>query len=184
MAKANILSRLKIREVSSVDRPANPGAKIMLTKRNLSEQHPTGNGSGKGKGRRRRGRSMNMFQIQEAARQASAAAAPKKEKLMALAPEVEAYLKRNVITQAESVAKRQFSSGERKAAASAGHAMPGGGYPIEDVGDLHNAIQAVGRAKKPGVTRAHIRRQAARLGHSDLIPDTWGAKKTAKAAKR
>ena len=173
---ANILSRLKIREVSSVDRPANPGARIMLMKRDGGPRQARSRD-------RSRGRRYNLFQMQEAAR--AAHAKPKEKKRMAKVEKtIDEYLKRNVVTAAEAVAKRVFSGKERKAAAAAGHAMPGGGYPIEDVGDLHNAIQAIGRAKKPGATRAHIRRQAARLGHSDLIPDTWGAKTTEKRGKK
>lgn len=102
--------------------------------------------------------------------------------MAALTPALEAYLKRNVIAEAEAVTKREFSGKERRSAAARGHAMPDGGYPIESVGDLSNAIQAIGRAKNPDKTRSHVRRQAARLGRTDLIPESWG-KKTAKKEK-
>lgn len=54
---------------------------------------------------------------------------------------------------------------------------PGGKprYPIENVGDLKDAIQAYGRAKASDKdeVRAHIISEAKRLGRSDLIPDNW-----------
>ena len=126
----NILRRLKVREISGVDRGAGERVRIMLMKRE----------------------------------------APMPQAVTAA---VEAYLKRNVIDEAQTVAKRVFSAKERQAAVAAGHAMPGGGYPIENGGDLENAIQAVGRAKNPGKTRAHITSQARRLGMSDKIPPKW-----------
>lgn len=190
---ANILTRLKIREVSSVDRPANPGAKIMLMKRGLSEQRPAGDTVATDPHRPRQGQGRRTLFVHQQQARAAYGSAPniskptpakkprprvrEKEKSMpVLTPAVEAYLKKNVITAAEAIAKRKFTADERKDAAAKGHAMPDGGYPIEDVGDLHNAIQAIGRAKNPGATRAHVRRQAARLGQSDLIPDDWGKK--------
>src|ERR1043166_902527 len=75
--------------------------------------------------------------------------------------------------------KREFTAEQRQEAEDKGHAMPGGGFPINTVLDLHNAIQAIGRAKNPGAAKAHIKQQAERLGRSDLIPDTW--KRVAKA---
>lgn len=72
------------------------------------------------------------------------------------------------------IRKREFSDKERKRLAGTGAAMPGGGYPIEDEEDLKNAIRAIGRAKNPEKTKAHIRSRAKSLGLTDLIPDTWG----------
>src|SRR6266540_4092133 len=63
------------------------------------------------------------------------------------------------------LAKRDVSTTERDRLASRGQAMPGGGY----------AIQAIGRAKDRAATIAHIKRRAAALGRSDLIPDAWKA---------
>ena len=77
----------------------------------------------------------------------------------------------------DGLKKREFSDKEREKLAYTGHAMPGGGYPINTVQDLHNAIQAIGRAKNPSATRAHIRRRAKALGASDAIPDSWGVSK-------
>lgn len=69
--------------------------------------------------------------------------------------------------------KRDFSADERREAADNGQAMPGGGFPVKNVSDLRNAIQAIGRAKDPAAARAHIKRRAAALGREDLIPDSW-----------
>jgi hypothetical protein len=74
--------------------------------------------------------------------------------------------------------KREFTQAERDAAEEKGHAMPGGGYPISNVSDLKNAIQAFGRAKNPAATKAHIKRRAAALGRSDLIPENWKKRDT------
>lgn len=70
--------------------------------------------------------------------------------------------------------KRTFTAEQRRHAAASGAAMPGGGFPIQNESDLHNAIRAIGRAKNPGAARAHIKERARALGLSNLIPDTWG----------
>jgi hypothetical protein len=57
--------------------------------------------------------------------------------------------------------------------AKKGKALPGGGFPIVTVVDLKNAIQAIGRAKDPAKAKAHIKKMAAKLGRTDLIPENW-----------
>lgn len=70
--------------------------------------------------------------------------------------------------------KRTFTQSERDAAASAGHAMDDGSYPIKDVQDLRNAIRAVGRGgANHNAIRQHIMRRARALNASNLIPDNW-----------
>jgi phage head maturation protease len=69
--------------------------------------------------------------------------------------------------------KRDFSASARRRSASSGHAMSDGSFPIENGGDLDNAIHLAGHGKNPAAARSHIRRQASRLGLSDKIPDTW-----------
>lgn len=69
--------------------------------------------------------------------------------------------------------KRDFSAGERQAAASSGAAEPDGSYPIKNRGDLHNAMQAIGRSKNPGKTRAHIRARAKALGLESELSDSF-----------
>jgi hypothetical protein len=60
--------------------------------------------------------------------------------------------------------------------AKSGQAMPHGGYPIKSEKDLRNAIQAVGRARNPSATRAHIRKRARAIGKSNLIPESWDSR--------
>lgn len=74
-----------------------------------------------------------------------------------------------------AVEKRQFSAEQRQSLADSGKAMSDGSFPIANGGDLHNAIQAIGRAKDPAAAKSHIKRRAAALGMSDQIPDTWKA---------
>lgn len=74
----------------------------------------------------------------------------------------------------QQLAKRDFSAAQRDAAASKGHALPDGSFPIENTSDLHNAISAVGRAKDVGAAKAHIIRRARALGTTELLPKGWG----------
>ena len=71
--------------------------------------------------------------------------------------------------------KKDYTDKERKSMADKGEAMPGGGYPIKTVQDLKNAVQAIGRAKDPSATKAHIKARAKALGQEALIPDDWKA---------
>ena len=74
----------------------------------------------------------------------------------------------------EAVELRDVGTEERKGLADKGHAMPGGGYPIANCGDLSNAIQAIGRAKDPAATKRHIKKRAAALNCPDVsIPEGW-----------
>lgn len=69
----------------------------------------------------------------------------------------------------------------RKQLASKGKALPDGGtgsggrFPIRNAADLKKAIRAVGRARPEdrAKVRAFIKRRAAALGLSHLIPDSW-----------
>lgn len=72
-----------------------------------------------------------------------------------------------------TIMKRDFSQKERDKAAESGAAMKDGSYPIETVADLHDAIQAFGRAKNKSETKAHIKTRARALGASDQLPDGW-----------
>jgi hypothetical protein len=57
-------------------------------------------------------------------------------------------------------------------------------YPIGDKEDLQNAIHAVGRGSGDhDAIRAYIKRRAAALGASDLIPDNWTSGGSSKAAE-
>lgn len=88
-------------------------------------------------------------------------------------------------SQAEG-SMRTFTTAQRVALAKKGWAIPvrnedgeivDGRYPIEVVGDLQNAVQAIGRVAEGdrGMVIRHIKRQASRLGRTDLIPDDWKA---------
>ncbi len=54
-------------------------------------------------------------------------------------------------------------------------ALPDGSFPIRNVSDLKNAVQAYGRAKpgKRGLVRRHIVKMARQLDRKDLIPENW-----------
>lgn len=73
----------------------------------------------------------------------------------------------------DTVEKRQFTADQRGQAADKGQAMSDGSFPIKNVADLKNAIQAIGRAKNPAAAKAHIEARAKALGKENLIPDTW-----------
>jgi len=53
--------------------------------------------------------------------------------------------------------------------------LTGNSYPIADKADLKRAVQAYGRAKASDQkkVRDHIKRRAAALGASDMVPDGW-----------
>jgi hypothetical protein len=69
----------------------------------------------------------------------------------------------------------KISEDERMELAKDGKAMPDGAYPIRNVDDLKNAIQAYGRAKSSErrAVRKHITKQARVLKHLELVPAQW-----------
>jgi hypothetical protein len=69
--------------------------------------------------------------------------------------------------------KRDFTTAQRDRAASSGAALPDGSFPIENKSDLHNAMQAIGRAKDPAKAKAHIRSRAKALGLEGELSDTF-----------
>jgi hypothetical protein len=69
--------------------------------------------------------------------------------------------------------KREYTDDTRQEYAERGLAMEDGSYPIRDVGDLKNAIQAFGRSKNPDATKKHIKKRARALGATELLPDNW-----------
>lgn len=66
--------------------------------------------------------------------------------------------------QANTLQARDFSKKQRTKLSKSGDALPGGGFPIVNKGDLGNAERAIGRAKNPAATKAHIRKRAKALG--------------------
>jgi hypothetical protein len=117
----------QIIEVSLVDRPANPNAKLIMAK--SVEGEPT------------------LTQVEEF-------------------HEYSAPLPTDLF-------KREVSDTERERLADRGAAMPDGSYPIANVEDLKNAIQAFGRAKNPAKVKQHIIRRARALGATNLLPEKW-----------
>jgi hypothetical protein len=71
------------------------------------------------------------------------------------------------------VCKREFSDEKRKELAASGAAMSDGSFPIENKEDLHNAIQAHGRAKDPEKAKHHIISRAKALDATGDLPDGW-----------
>jgi hypothetical protein len=70
-------------------------------------------------------------------------------------------------------AKRFYTNARRQEYAKRGIALPDGSFPINDVGDLRNAIQAFGLGKDSSAAKAHIIKRARALGKTELIPDSW-----------
>jgi hypothetical protein len=81
-----------------------------------------------------------------------------------------------------SMKKRTFTEPQRQALATKGHAMPDGGFPIENLQDLHNAIHLWAHASNPAAARKHIIASAKRLGATKMLPASWqlGARKIKK----
>jgi hypothetical protein len=75
------------------------------------------------------------------------------------------------------VQKREFSDKKREELAGKGHAMPDGSFPIENITDLHNAIQSIGRSKNYNKTKAHIIQRAKDLEATNILPEDWKVKK-------
>jgi hypothetical protein len=73
---------------------------------------------------------------------------------------------------------RDFSAEEREKLASEGKALPDGSYPIANESDLHNAIQAFGRAKDKSAVKAHIIKRAKALGLTSALPEGWTTNST------
>lgn len=66
-----------------------------------------------------------------------------------------------------------FNQMQRQRLAAKRQAMPDGGFPIRNVSDLKNAIQAFGRAKNKPAVKAWIKKRARELGATNLLPDNW-----------
>ena len=90
-----------------------------------------------------------------------------------LADAIRAVAVESMLDTVEAMEKREFSADERKSAAKSGKALPDGSFPIENVSDLHNAVQAYGRAKDKAKTKAHIIARAKALGATKELPDAW-----------
>jgi hypothetical protein len=69
--------------------------------------------------------------------------------------------------------KRDFSTDERKELAEKGFALPDGSFPIVNMEDLRNAVQAFGRANNPEEAKRHIIKRAKALGMTEILPEGW-----------
>jgi uncharacterized membrane protein YkoI len=74
---------------------------------------------------------------------------------------------------AEYALKAMYTEGQRAEMAEEGNALPDGSYPIGNVEDLRNAIQAFGRAKDKEAAKRHIMKRARQLNALDLVPEAW-----------
>jgi len=93
-----------------------------------------------------------------------------------------ADVRERTLTAAAVSELAKISEEERAELAKQGKALPDGAYPIRNVEDLKNAIQAYGRSKpsERSKVRKHIIKRARQLKQADLIPDQW---KTAASAE-
>lgn len=69
-----------------------------------------------------------------------------------------------------------YDAEARRRMAKNGEALPDGSFPIANVADLRNAIQAIGRASDPAAAKAHIKKRARALDAAELIPEGWASK--------
>lgn len=75
------------------------------------------------------------------------------------------------------IEKKDFTQAERDAAAKDGSAMKDGSFPIQNAGQLKDAIGLVGNAKDPKAAKAHVISRARALDLVDKLPDSWGISK-------
>jgi hypothetical protein len=83
-------------------------------------------------------------------------------------------------TNESAINEKEYSDEERKALADKGLALPDGSFPIKNLDDLKNAIQAYGRSKDQSATAKFIVKRAKALSAEDLIPDTADFQKALK----
>ena len=68
---------------------------------------------------------------------------------------------------------RILAATERCKAAAAGEALPDGSFPIRSRKDLHNAVEAYGRARNKATAKRHIKKRAEALGLTAMLPEAW-----------
>lgn len=84
------------------------------------------------------------------------------------------FVRESVITE------REYSEEQRMSMADKGLALPDGSFPIKDLEDLKNAVQAYGRSKDQAAAAKFIAKRAKELSAEDLIPDTEDFQKSLK----
>ena len=120
----------------------------------------------------------SLAQIKEDPMQELAARIDRLEKRQAANPELAARaeeLSNKIRSSFDYETFGYMSRQMREKLASEGKALPDGSYPIRNVEDLKNAIQAYGRSKpsKRAAVRRHIIKKARGLGKSELVPEKW-----------
>lgn len=171
----NILRNLLVKEMSLVDHPANPGAKVLLAKRGLSAALDVE------KDMYSVSRFADMLGSLSYLMQSSENEAEVEGDKSPVPAALRTWLKdgtaifRSMAKEevdeliASLVAKREFSAAARRSDARSGAAMPDGSFPIKDEEDLRNAMRLAGHAKNPTAARAHIKSRAKALGLTDKL---------------
>lgn len=90
----------------------------------------------------------------------------------------------NELSNLDGAEFKDYSEDTRDKYADKGFALPDGSFPIADVEDLKDAIQAHGRAKDIEKAKKHIVKRARALGKEDLIPEEWNSSGAEAAAAR
>lgn len=183
---ARKLTKLKITEVSSVDRGAGEGVDVVLMKNEDPEMPWTAADA-----ERHTGKADSPKKRHQWATVANAALADGKEEgaairianaaIAKMADDDETYTLvggQRIDGTLKDISdepywKREFSAEERERDAKSGAAESDGSYPIHNKSDLHNAMQAIGRSKNPGKTKAHIRARAKALGLESELSDAF-----------
>jgi phage head maturation protease len=211
MAKTgNTITEIELIEISLVDRPANPECKISLAKsaKRLLKAATAGetNAGGyllkaKNPPAARDGFSLPakvmckahgigdcdkctcaMHKAVDCAECAKAAKAQGPKPTTFLVPGLNGNVDEPQLFESlEELAKRNFDTSQRRAAANSGDALPDGSFPIKNQSDLDNAVRLAGRGKNPKAAKAHIRAMAAK--HGLKLPEKWSEKLARKAAK-
>lgn len=187
---AHWLRNIKLAELSLVDRPANRGARATIFKRENAEKrwseaaiqasiearrrkrkgkHSTGY-----KGKIIGGRAADSILLDPQTVHIGHSDSPTYYHPAHGAFRVHKESEDLAVKDLTVICKKDYDQKTRDEMASNGEAMSGGRYPIEDKGDLEDAIHAIGRGKGSHADiRAHIRRRAKALGAEDLLPEDW-----------
>lgn len=152
----SIITGIKLVEVSLVDRPANPESVINMWKAEMPEWAPAA--------------ADVRAKAVELAKAAGHAPTAFVDFLFKAKEELKAD---HLCAEQNEIEKREFTTDQRRAAAHSGAAMPDGSFPIENEGDLHNAIRAIGRAKDEAAAKKHIINRARAMGMTAALPDDW-----------
>lgn len=79
--------------------------------------------------------------------------------------------------------RADLSAAGRKKMADKGQARPDGSFPIPNVEYLKKAIRAYGRAGNKAAAKAWIKKRAAALGATNLLPEGWRYERTTSLAR-